>query len=116
MEIKSLDGFKKSFQHASPAAALSVYAKALWWAGKGDWDKAHDLIQDVNDRNASQIHAYLHRVEGDISNANYWYTKTGGQTPTYSLEEEWADLVRMHLQYEGTHPHTPILPYFHTFL
>jgi hypothetical protein len=97
MEIKSLDNFKKSFQDDSPSATLSVYAKALWWAGKGNWDKAHDLIQDVNDSKASQIHAYLHRVEGDISNANYWYMKAGTSMPDQSLEEEWADLLRMHL-------------------
>ncbi len=97
MKIKSLNDFKKSFQDESPSAALSVYAKALWWAGRGNWDKAHDLIQDVNDRKASQIHAYLHRMEGDLSNANYWYVKAGTQTPNYSLEEEWEVLVKKHL-------------------
>jgi len=92
-----LDDFKKSFQDKSPSPALSVYAQALWWAGKGNWDGAHDLIQDVNDRKASQIHAYLHRVEGDISNANYWYAKAGSSMPDLSLEEEWEVLAKKHL-------------------
>ena len=94
MEIKTLGDFKKSFQDGSPSDTWSAHVKALWWAGKGNWKQAHDLIQDVNDKKASQIHAYLHRVEGDISNAKYWYSKAGTQMPDHSLEEEWKDLVK----------------------
>jgi hypothetical protein len=71
--------------------------KALWWAGKGNWDKAHDLIQDVEDKQASLIHAYLHRYESDISNAHYWYTKADAKMPDQSLEIEWEVLVKKYL-------------------
>ena len=97
MELKTLDDFKKSLHESMPPDDLSVYEKALWWAGKGNWDKAHDLIQDVNDKQASLIHAYLHRFEGDISNAHYWYAKAKAKMPNQSLEQEWEGLVKEYL-------------------
>jgi hypothetical protein len=97
MEIKTPGDFKMSLQNDSPSTTLSVYAKALWWAAKGNWDRAHNLIQDVNDRKASRIHAYLHRLEGDISNANYWYSKAGTTKPDHNLEKEWENLVKEHV-------------------
>jgi hypothetical protein len=93
MEIKTLDDFKDSLRGSEPSGELSLYGKALWWAGKGNWNKAHDLIQDLNDKPASRIHAYLHRYEGDISNAHYWYSKANSKMPDQSLEQEWEALV-----------------------
>ncbi|HEY1022823.1 MAG TPA: hypothetical protein VGE06_10955 [Flavisolibacter sp.] len=72
---------------------LSEYLQALWWDAKGDWQKAHETIQDLPDKNAAWIHAYLHRKEGDIWNADYWYNRAGKKRPTNSLEEEWDRLV-----------------------
>jgi hypothetical protein len=86
-------GFISSLTLEKPPAGLSVHAEALWFAGKGDWDKAHDLIQDVDDKQAAQIHAFLHRQEGDLSNARYWYAKAESHMPDLSLEEEWDSLV-----------------------
>ena len=74
-------------------AEASVYLKALWHDAKGNWNKAHELIQDLPDKNASWIHAYLHRKEGDFFNADYWYSKAGRKRPSLSLEEEWKQLV-----------------------
>lgn len=86
-------GFISSLSMDEPPAGLSVYEKSLWFAGKGDWDKAHELIHEVDDKQAARIHAFLHRKEGDLSNARYWYTKAGTQIPELSLEEEWESLV-----------------------
>src|ERR1700730_14581908 len=97
MELKTLDDFRKSLHASMPPQDLSVYGQALWWAGKGNWDKAHDLIQDINDKQASLIHAYLHRFEGDISNAHYWYAKVSAKMPNKSLEQEWEGLVKEYL-------------------
>jgi hypothetical protein len=66
---------------------------ALWWAGKGDWEKAHNIVEDMNDQPSSLIHAFLHRQEGDLSNAQYWYNKAGSRMPEVSLDREWDDLV-----------------------
>ncbi len=87
------NSFKESLSLKEPAQDLSVYLKALWYAGKDDWDKAHVLIQDVNDKSAAWIHAYLHRKEGDIFNADYWYIRAGKKRPGLTLEKEWEEIV-----------------------
>ena len=95
-----LNAFKQSLKTAEPPAGISVYLKALWYDGKGDWQGSHELIQDVPDKNASWIHAYLHRKEGDIWNADYWYSKAGKKRPSVSLEEEWEQIARFFLNQE----------------
>ena len=50
---------------------------ALWWAAKGNWDEAHKIVQDEETADAAWVHAYLHRVEGDLGNAGYWYRRAG---------------------------------------
>jgi len=78
----------------NPPEGLSVYLHAMWQDGRNNWDKAHDIIQDVNDKTAAWIHAYLHRKEGDVFNANYWYNRAGRRMPGYSLQQEWEEVVK----------------------
>ena len=85
--------FKASLLNSQPPTDISVYLLALWYDAKGDWHKAHETIQHVTTNNASWIHAYLHRKEGDQFNADYWYTKAGKKRPTVDLQQEWADLA-----------------------
>jgi hypothetical protein len=85
--------FKNTLSGNTPADNLSVYLKALWFDAKGDWEKAHTLIQDVPDKTAAWIHAYLHRKEGNVWNADYWYTKANRKRPSLSLEQEWEEIV-----------------------
>jgi hypothetical protein len=68
------------------------HIEALDLMAQGDWDGAHQLIQECNDELASLIHGYLHREEGDLSNASYWYTRVGQDVPDNSLEEEFDRL------------------------
>jgi hypothetical protein len=73
------------------AALVSDHLRALWYDLNGDWDKAHSIVQKMNDTNAMWIHAYLHRKEPDISNAKYWYRNAGKPYPegqTYQQEAE----------------------------
>ena len=86
--------FKASMNDELPPKGITVSLAALWYAGKGDWDKAHAIAQDVPGRDGSWVHAYLHRVEGDQGNAGYWYTRAGKTMPAVSLEEEWEAIVR----------------------
>ncbi len=85
--------FTESLSKDELPQTSSVYLDSLWYAGKGDWNKAHTLIQDVEDKNAAWIHAYLHRQEGDNSNADYWYRRAGKKRPDASLEKEWEEIV-----------------------
>jgi len=84
--IASLDG-------AAPAPDLNAPLAGLWWAAKGDWDQAHKIVQDENSRDAAWVHAYLHRVEGDLGNAGYWYRQAGQPVAKDSLEAEWERIV-----------------------
>jgi hypothetical protein len=81
--------FKQSVAAAQPPQ-LSAALEALWWAAKGDWDKAHTIVMDEEGREAAWVHAYLHRVEGDLPNAGYWYRTAGKPVATGMLEAEWA--------------------------
>lgn len=76
---------------------LTVYQETLWYAGVDNWNKAHELIQDIPGPDASLLHAYLHRVEGDQWNADYWYNKAGEKRPIVSLLQEWEALVKRFL-------------------
>ena len=89
----NLHDFKETLHGNLPPANLQDHVKALWFDAKGDWEKAHVLIQDINDKNAAWIHAYLHRKEGDISNADYWYSRAGKKRPEISLEKEWEQIA-----------------------
>jgi hypothetical protein len=84
--------FKKSLDNPF-LPQVPALLKALWHDAHGEWDKAHDLAQDVNTTDGSWIHAYLHRKEGDRSNAQYWYHRANRKMPNYSLEQEWEELV-----------------------
>ena len=66
---------------------------ALWWAGKEDWNKAHEIVMDHDDPNSAWVHAHLHRVEGDLSNARYWYRRAGRSPETGDLAAEWTAIT-----------------------
>lgn len=85
--------FKDSLNHDAPPSA-SIMIHALWYAARGDWDKAHTLVQDYESGDGAWIHAYLHRVEGDLGNAAYWYRRAGRPVFSGSLDKEWEEIVR----------------------
>jgi hypothetical protein len=85
--------FKQSVAAAAPPAALSAAIQALWWDAKGDWAKAHECAQAQDDKIGAWVHAYLHRKEGDQSNAGYWYRRAGKPAATTSLETEWDTIA-----------------------
>lgn len=89
----NLATFKASLSTDAPPPDASVYLQALWHEANGDWDKAHVLIQDLPDKTAAWIHAYLHRQEGDTWNADYWYSRAGRTRPNSTLQEEWKSIV-----------------------
>jgi hypothetical protein len=90
----TLQEFKQSLLIDTPPDGLGDLLTALWYDGKGKWEKSHHIVQDINSKGASWIHAYLHRKEGDVGNASYWYHRAGKNMPTVSLDEEWEGIVR----------------------
>jgi len=92
--VVNADAFRKSVSQAAPPSGVSGPLEGLWWAGKGAWEKAHKIVQDDDSRDAAWVHAYLHRVEGDLPNASYWY-RTAGRPAirTGALEIEWDAIV-----------------------
>ncbi len=91
--MKTLAEFKASLNLEQPISGLSVQLKSLWYDGKGDWHKAHAQVDQLTDQQSAWVHAYLHRKEGDIWNADYWYSKAKRTRPDVSLDEEWEQLV-----------------------
>lgn len=75
-------------------AKLNGPLRALWHVQRGDWKTAHEIVQDDSSADAAWVHAYLHRVEGDLGNARYWYHHAGKKPAMdLTLEEEWDDLA-----------------------
>jgi hypothetical protein len=83
-----------------PADTWSPPVRALWYEAHGDWQRAHDELQDDADRQAAWVHAYLHRVEGDVANAAYWYRRAGRPVPApaVTLADEWHEIAEALLQ------------------
>jgi len=86
--------YKASLTQPAPPDGLSMAAQALWWQAKGDWHLAHQYAQQQADAEGAWAHAYLHRVEGDLSNAGGWYHRAGKTPSTAPLEEEWETIAR----------------------
>jgi hypothetical protein len=86
--------FRASTAEAEPPAGLSLPLQTLWWEAKGDWKRAHACAQDDRTPDGAIVHAYLHRVEGDLSNAGHWYARSGRAPATGPLAEEWTALAR----------------------
>src|SRR3954452_7463686 len=88
-----MSDFRTSLSGTAPAAGLEPPLAALRWAAKGNWDEAHKIVQDEATADAAWVHAYLHRVEGDLGNAGYWYRQAGQPVAKDSLEAEWERIV-----------------------
>lgn len=93
--------FRGTLADAAPPPGLSDAVEALWWDGKGDWNRAHQCAQRDDGPAGNAVHAYLHRKEGDLSNARYWYARAGRPVPAMSLQDEWNDLVGALLEETG---------------
>lgn len=79
---------------AAKAEELDGALLALWWDAQNDWEKAHGIAQDVAGPDGAWVHAYLHRKEGDLGNAGYWYRRAGRSVATGDSRVEWEGIVR----------------------
>ena len=94
LNAMTADEFKRSLKKSQPAGGLAPALAALWWAAKDDWDRAHEIVMAHEDSDCAWVHAYLHRREGDLPNARWWYRQAGRSAATGSLDTEWNAIVR----------------------
>jgi hypothetical protein len=85
--------FRESLKGAEPPIGLSAPVEALWWDARGNWPRAHELVDALESADGMAVHAYLHRKEGEQWNADYWYRLAGRRFHRNGLAEEWAALV-----------------------
>ena len=90
--------FHDSLADANPPEGFAPALQALWWAGKGDWDRAHVIAGDrQDDADCNLVHGHLHRAQGDAESAQHWYAQSGRASSDLPLEQEWhaiaADLL-----------------------
>jgi hypothetical protein len=85
--------FRESVKHQTPPEGLAAPLAALWWDAKGDWTKAHAMVDELETKEGMAVHAYLHRKEGSMSNADYWYSRAGRNFHRSELDDEWEALV-----------------------
>lgn len=88
----TLDEFRATLAHDAPPDVAPALV-ALWHDARGDWSRAHEVAQDVDDEDGAWVHAYLHRKEGDESNAAYWYRRAGKPAARGPLDAEWDEIA-----------------------
>jgi hypothetical protein len=89
----TVDQFRASLAETAPPPGIPPALVALWHDGRGDWDEAHRVAQDVHDATGARVHAYLHRKEGDEANAHYWYRRARTAPFVGSLDDEWRAIA-----------------------
>lgn len=89
----TFEGFVQSIAQSDPPVGVSGALLALWHDARGDWEAAHEVAQAVDSESGAWVHAYLHRKEGDIGNAGYWYHRAGCPVETGALDEEWESIA-----------------------
>ena len=88
-------------EDSAPPEGLSGPLAGLWWQAQGEWDWAHSIVQAGSGSEAAWVHALLHREEGDLGNAGFWYNRAGRRMPDNTLDEEWARIATELLEQEG---------------
>jgi hypothetical protein len=88
-----VETFKKSTENDAPPEGTEGPLAALWHLAKGDWKRAHAIVQDDESKEAARVHAHLHRVEGDHDNAGYWYDRADEPIAEMPIEQEWSSIV-----------------------
>ena len=89
----TIEQFRRTLEQPNAPETLTPPLRAMWEDAKGNWNAAHAIAQDIDDQTGSWIHAYLHRKEGDLGNAGYWYRRAGKPVAHDTLEDEWERIV-----------------------
>ena len=95
MTTPEFERFQASLGDTTPSADLSRALVGLWYDGRGDWEAAHREVQKGDGTDEAWVHAYLHRKEGDLANASYWYRRCDHAQFSGSLDEEWCQIATL---------------------
>lgn len=90
----TLDEFRTSLEQGNPPTGISPALRALWYDACHNWDEAHAILQNDNSPDGAWVHAYLHRVEGDLANAGYWYQRANRVPCNDALPVEWEAIAQ----------------------
>ena len=93
--------FRASAASAEPPPGLSPALMALWHLARGEWDAAHGFAQGDRGHDGAWVHAHLHRVEGDLANAGYWYRRADRPPSQARLDDEWEEIAAALLAGDG---------------
>lgn len=93
MAITTAEELRTSVAGDAPPPGLDAALTALWWQAKGEWTRAHEAAQAGEDAGSAWVHAYLHRKEGDLGNAGYWYRRAGRPVADGPLDQEWHTIT-----------------------
>ena len=91
----TIEEFHQSLKADTPPEGMSQLLLALWYDAKGNWAKSHDIASEINTKEGSLLHAYLHRKEGDLWNADYWYRRAKATPSKLTIREEWSELLEI---------------------
>ena len=70
---------------------MSKHQAAIDHLSRGEWQAAHEIVQNLEDPLAYWLHALVHRLEGDLDNARYWYRRAKKTfDPGLTVSEELA--------------------------
>jgi hypothetical protein len=87
-----LEAFRRTLADTQPPA-LPAPLRALWHLARSEWDRAHAIVQEEGDSDSAWVHAHLHRVEGDLSNARDWCARAEKPVQSGPLDAEWHALA-----------------------
>ncbi|UYN97165.1 MAG: hypothetical protein KIT25_09630 [Enhydrobacter sp.] len=92
--MTTIEEFRAGAAAGEPPAEFPPALRALWWLARDDWKSAHEVVQaHEGEGDCDRVHAHLHRQEGDLANAGYWYRRARREAATGPLAEEWAQLA-----------------------
>jgi hypothetical protein len=91
--MMTVSEFESTLSQSEPSQSLTPALAGLWRAAKDDWDTAHHVVMDEGGKDCAWVYAYLHRVEGDMGNADYWYRKAAKKAANGALQAEWAAIA-----------------------
>ncbi len=85
---EDITAFLDSVKTGDPSATDVPLLRAVWHGLRGEWDAAHHIAQEDTSAEGAWVHAWLHRIEGDLGNARYWYRQARRDVAEGDVSEE----------------------------